>query len=78
MTNKKQKKYWFPAKKYGWGWTFPDCWQGWAVFGVYGVVVVPIGSWIAHRSGLEQALLFVFAWTILLILIVASKGERLK
>jgi hypothetical protein len=20
--------YWFPAKRYGWGWGFPTCWQG--------------------------------------------------
>jgi hypothetical protein len=23
-------KYWFPAKRYGWGWGFPIIWQGWA------------------------------------------------
>jgi hypothetical protein len=25
------KKYWFPAKRYGWGWGLPSCWQGWVV-----------------------------------------------
>ena len=24
------KKYWFPAKRYGWGWGIPITWQGWA------------------------------------------------
>ena len=23
--------YWFPAKRYGWGWGPPTRWQGWAV-----------------------------------------------
>jgi hypothetical protein len=23
--------FWFPAKRYGWGWGLPNCWQGWAV-----------------------------------------------
>jgi len=23
--------YWFPAKRYGWGWGKPATWQGWAV-----------------------------------------------
>ena len=23
--------YWFPAKKYGWGWGLPLAWQGWLV-----------------------------------------------
>jgi hypothetical protein len=39
--------YWFPAKRYGWGWSFPVTWQGWAVFIVFfallaaGLVIVP-------------------------------------
>jgi hypothetical protein len=24
-------RYWFPAKRYGWGWGLPVTWQGWAV-----------------------------------------------
>jgi hypothetical protein len=33
--------YWFPAKRYGWGWGPPRTWQGWAVTGAYvlGVLV---------------------------------------
>jgi hypothetical protein len=29
--------YWFPAKRYGWGWGPPRRWQGWAVLAVWGV-----------------------------------------
>jgi hypothetical protein len=29
------KKYWFPAKKYGWGWGLPVCWQGWVVLAIW-------------------------------------------
>lgn len=25
-------KYWFPTKRYGWGWGLPSAWQGWVVF----------------------------------------------
>jgi hypothetical protein len=25
-------EYWFPAKRYGWGWGIPVTWQGWVVF----------------------------------------------
>lgn len=28
-------EYWFPAKRYGWGWGFPVRWQGWAALIVY-------------------------------------------
>jgi hypothetical protein len=26
-----QNRYWFPAKRYGWGWGPPRAWQGWVV-----------------------------------------------
>jgi len=28
-------KYWFPAKRYGYGWGLPLCWQGWIVFALF-------------------------------------------
>ena len=27
--------YWFPARKYGWGWGLPSTWQGWFVLDIY-------------------------------------------
>lgn len=27
----KQPDYWFPAKRFGWGWGPPRTWQGWVV-----------------------------------------------
>ena len=70
------RKYWFPAKRYGWGWGLPRTWQGWGVLFVYlSLVLVGIpliqasmGSviYIAYASGL----------TALLIGICWLKGER--
>jgi hypothetical protein len=34
------RKYWFPAKRYGWGWGFPSTWQGWAVLLTYLALVI--------------------------------------
>jgi hypothetical protein len=40
-------QYWFPAKRYGWGWGFPITWQGWVAFIgflvllVAGIVLMP-------------------------------------
>ena len=34
------KTIWFPAKKYGWGWTFPCRWQGWATLAAYLICMV--------------------------------------
>lgn len=31
--------YWFPAKRYGWGWGLPATWQGWLVLAAYIVVM---------------------------------------
>ena len=33
------KDYWFPAKRYGWGWGLPQRPQGWAVLAVYAVAM---------------------------------------
>jgi len=30
-----QKKFWFPAKRYGFGWGLPARWQGWVVLVAY-------------------------------------------
>lgn len=32
-------EYWFPAKRYGWGWGLPSRWQGWAVLVIYAVLL---------------------------------------
>lgn len=33
--NEDPTRYWFPAKRYGWGWGAPRNWQGWAVVAAY-------------------------------------------
>lgn len=30
-----ERKYWFPAKRYGWGWGLPVRWQGWVCLAAY-------------------------------------------
>lgn len=32
--------YWFPAKRYGWGWGPPSRWQGWVAFAVYFALLI--------------------------------------
>jgi len=34
------KQFWFPAKRYGWGWGLPIAWQGWAVLMALFVLVI--------------------------------------
>lgn len=78
MSDDERKTFWFPAKKYGIGWSLPNCWQGWAVFGVYFAVAISVAPWIFRHSGMAIGELFVFSWTALLVLVVAMKGEPMK
>ena len=43
--------YWFPAKRYGWGWGPPATWQGWAVLAAF-IILIIVGVFIVppHRS----------------------------
>jgi hypothetical protein len=57
--------YWFPAKRYGWGWGFPITWQGWVVFAVY-FLALPLGylffrgvEFFVYTQGISLALVFV-------------------
>jgi len=40
MPSSTTPKYWFPAKRYGWGWGRPSTWQGWVVLLVYFALVL--------------------------------------
>jgi len=35
-----ERKYWFPAKGYGWGWGIPSSRQGWLVLATFGMLLV--------------------------------------
>ncbi len=68
-------KYWFPAKRYGWGWGLPSSWQGWAVLATY-IGLLGIGTLLLH-SDRELGFYLVFAaiLSILLIVVCWLKGE---
>ena len=34
-----QRRYWFPAKPYGWGWGMPSAWQGWLVLALFAALL---------------------------------------
>ena len=71
-----QPTFWFPAKRYGWGWGLPVRWQGWLVFvGYLGLVYAGI-AYFRPRQAALSFLLYVAVLTAVLIVIVALKGER--
>ena len=70
-----QAKYWFPAKRYGWGWGFPATWQGWVLIALY---VALIGAGAVVISPPSRPGVFVGYLTVLSVLLVAvcwAKGE---
>jgi hypothetical protein len=73
---KKNKKIWFPAKKYGVGWGLPLAWQGWAVLIGYVVLVVSGPVMFCNAVNLLWFLPFLFGFSVLLFLICRKRGEK--
>jgi hypothetical protein len=72
--NDQRKRYWFPAKRYGWGWGPPTSWQGWLVAIIWIAVLVPTSIWLAPRS-LPLFVVFEAAMIAALVTICYIKGE---
>ena len=70
-----QPRYWFRAKRYGWGWGLPLTWEGWVVFAVW------LGGFIAAVPSLRLSqhtsahILFVVAMVAALVGVCYWKGE---
>jgi hypothetical protein len=70
-----QPEYWFPAKRYGWGWGPPSTWQGWVVMAAFiillgaGFAIFPVAE---HRVGF-----FIYSGVLVVLLITVCyvKGE---
>lgn len=68
------KKYWFPAKKYGWGWGPPCCWQGWTVLAIWLACLLAGTTLITYSVVLYVVYSIVLG--VALFLIVFIKGEK--
>ena len=67
-------RYWFPAKRYGWGWGPPTAWQGWVILLVW-FAAMAAGSIFLMPRHLVGFLVFILVMTIVLLLICYAKGE---
>jgi hypothetical protein len=72
------RKIWFPAKRYGWGWGPPCCWQGWVFF--LGWLAALIGdALIFLRPGRQNFAAFIIVEVLLIVvffLVCLLKGEK--
>jgi hypothetical protein len=69
-----EQDYWFPAKRYGWGWGPPQSWQGW-VFLVAWIVIVVSGSLVLKGVGALTMMSFHFGMLAVIGLVCYFKGE---
>lgn len=68
------RKYWFRAKQYGWGWGLPLTWQGWATFA--GWFAALIAATVHFLPGRPVAYMtFTLVMGLLLVTICYIKGE---
>jgi hypothetical protein len=71
-----QAKFWFRAKRYGWGWGLPVRWQGWLVFLAYLGLVYGGIDYFKPQRAVFGLLVYLLVLTAVLIVVVAVKGER--
>jgi hypothetical protein len=68
--------YWFPTRRYGWGWGVPYSWKGWAVYIGYFLAISAI-VWLAPPTRSRPLFLGLLAFaSIVLVAICLLKGER--
>jgi hypothetical protein len=63
------KRYWFPAKTYGWGWGSPTTWQGWVVIGSYILLLLAgtalldpqfhVAGFLLYAAGISGAFVYI-------------------
>jgi hypothetical protein len=67
--------YWFPAKRYGWGWGVPNTWQGWVVLLVYAAALMAGAAVFPPKQDPVAFSLHVGALSVALIGVCWLKGE---
>ncbi len=76
MTEQRAPKFWFPVKRYGFGWGLPNCWQGWVVFACMLAVAVLTALLSPYIASDALVLALIVLWIGLLIGVVWGKGEK--
>ena len=75
MASTDEHRYWFPAKRYGWGWGVPTTWQGWVVLLSYLCLIIAGIPFIQASFGSVIYGIYALALTALLIGVCWLKGE---
>lgn len=71
--------FWFPAKRFGWGWGPPRRWQGWAVLLFWlATLILGIVCLLSYHVRPLGVFGYVLLMTAVLFLICYIKGEPLR
>lgn len=72
------KQFWFPAKRYGWGWGAPSTWQGWVVLILFAAIMIA-GAFLfpPAKEALGFAIYTIVA-SVVLVAVLYLKGEPTK
>lgn len=69
-----EKRIWFPAKRYGWGWGLPCAWQGWLVMFLWLALLCGGAFFLATRVTFFVAYAIILSLALLAVCLV--KGEK--
>jgi hypothetical protein len=68
-------RYWFRAKRYGWGWGLPVAWQGWLILAVFLALLLAGAGAILLQFGGGIFVAYALALTAGLLGMCCLKGE---
>lgn len=74
-SNNTAPQYWFPAKRYGWGWGVPITWQGWVVMAVFIALMVVGAIFLLPSYGHQAFMAYALALCAVLVGVCWLKGE---
>ncbi|MEO8017144.1 MAG: hypothetical protein ABI769_04975 [Pseudomonadota bacterium] len=67
--------YWFPAKRHGWGWGFPNVWQGWVVMAAFAILLAGGAIALLPRYGSFVFVAYAAGLCLGLTIVCWLKGE---
>lgn len=70
-----KSSYWFPAKRYGWGWGLPSTWQGWVVLGAYFALLATSAYVFPPKQDVIAFIVCTVVLTLALLGACVAKGE---
>jgi hypothetical protein len=69
------QRYWFPAKRYGWGWGLPRTWEGWLAIALFLGLIIAGTMLFPPRAMLFSYLAYVLVLSVLFLSVCWLTGE---